>query len=134
MMKSMLVVILTAVALCLVSNDASAAAYIKIGDIKGESMRAGSGHDKWIDIESYQFSNGVLVIKHKNGKKVRLKEGMYRFKDGKQYLVKAGKAKLVAKGKRSIIRAKTKSVTVNKPGVERENIGVKQKKGQDDNE
>lgn len=131
-MKKLMMIFAATLIMSFAANQVHAAAYVKIGDIKGESMR--KGHEEWIIIESYQHSNGVLIVKRKGGRKERLKDGTYKFKDGNQFLVKAGKAKLISgKGKRSIIRAKTKSVPVNKPGVERENIGVKAKKEKDDN-
>jgi hypothetical protein len=126
-MKKFILLASTLLVTLTISTVLSAAAYLKIGDIKGEAMARDENHKNWIVIESYAYSNGTLVIKHKNGRSETLRNGKYKFKDGNQFSVKNGRAqKILGRGNTNLLKARAK--TKKKPGVETEDIGRKSKK------
>ena len=48
------------------------------------------GKKNWIEVLSYKYAKGKLLIIQQDGKTLDLKDGVYEFDDGKQYLVKDG--------------------------------------------
>jgi hypothetical protein len=44
----------------------------------------------WTEVLSYKYAKGKLLIIQQDGKTLDLKDGVYEFDDGKQYLVKDG--------------------------------------------
>ena len=48
------------------------------------------GKKNWTEVLSYKYAKGKLLIIQEDGKTLDLKDGVYEFDDGKQYLVTDG--------------------------------------------
>ena|SRR5688572_2259852 len=80
-------IVLNAVGLvCLLfGTQAMAVSYAYYG-----SLDDVGGKKDWIEVLSYKYAKGKLLIIQQDGKTLDLKDGVYEFDDGKQYLVKDG--------------------------------------------
>jgi hypothetical protein len=65
--------------------EAMAVSYAYYGSLEDAAKEKG-----WIEVLSYMYAKGKLLIVQKDGKTLDLKDGVYEFDDGKQYVVKDG--------------------------------------------
>jgi hypothetical protein len=80
-------IVLNAVGLValLIGAQAMAVSYAYYG-----SLDDAAKEKDWTEVLSYKYAKGKLLIIQKDGKTLDLKDGVYEFDDGKQYLVKDG--------------------------------------------
>jgi hypothetical protein len=65
--------------------NAGAASYAHYGSLEDAAKKK-----DWNEVLSYKYAKGKLLIIQKDGKTLDLKDGVYEFDDGRQYLVKDG--------------------------------------------
>lgn len=80
------------------SGQSVARSYIYYENVVNEQMGKAAERNK--AILSYKYSDGVLVILGKDGKKLDLKDGVYKMDDGDTFYVEQGAVVKHEKGKK----------------------------------
>jgi hypothetical protein len=97
-MKKMLFIISVLSSLLVLSTTSIADSYTFYDSVVNEKMGKAAEKDK--AVLSYDYSSGLLVILTKDGKKLDLKDGVYKMNNGEKFYVEKGAVVKHEKGKK----------------------------------
>ena len=87
-MKNFMVIVGVVASLLAFSSPSMADSYTYYENIANQKLGKASAKDK--KIMSFKYSNGVLIILGTDGKKVELKDGIYKMNNGELFYIEAG--------------------------------------------